>query len=100
MTLRTFSKNRPLLENERLGQDDPRPICLDTTMRCALRLPLPLYNYITVHVEMLFIVGHTIDGIMSPGNIWGKKRRGTVLSQAGGIFSTPWCKTVFLALFK
>ena len=39
---------------------DDRPICLNT-MRCALRLPPPLYNCVTV--DMLFnIVGYRIDG--------------------------------------
>ncbi len=40
------------------------------------------------YVDMLFnMVGHKIEAIMSPGNIWGKTRRGTVLPQVGGRLS-------------
>ena len=53
MAVLSFSLYRPT-------NHDDRPICLNTIW-CALSLPPPLYNCITV--DMLFnIVGHNIDG--------------------------------------
>ena len=54
-----------------LTNHDDRPICLNT-MRCALSLPPPLYNCITV--DMLFnIVGHKIDGNYESWKYMGQK---------------------------
>ena len=64
---------------------DDRPIRLNTK-RCALSLPPPLYNCLTV--DMLFnIVGHKIDCNYETWKNIGQKRRGTVLPQVGGRLS-------------
>ena len=96
-TLRTFSKNRRLLDNEHVRQDGrpPRvgarrsrtilpqpPIwCIvlfgDKVCSCSFQVML-----VIKHVEMLYI-----------------KRRG-LTPGGGGVFPTPWGKTFFSVLFK
>ena len=78
---------------------DDRPTCLNT-MRCTLRLPLPLHNCITV--DMLFnTVGHKKYGNYESWKYIGQNTaRDRLAPGRGAVFPTPWGKTVFLVLFK
>ena len=65
------------------------------TMRCALSLPPPLYNFVTV--DMLFnIVGHKIDGNHDSCKYMEQKTARDRLAPGGGpSFQHPGVRRVF-----